>query len=85
MSSVKNSGSSLFQMAKEHPEYVKMGFEMLANKGIKATWDTVMGNNTLGAALGYSASESMKAVNAVEITEDMTSDTVLKQALKYLF
>ena len=36
-------------------------------------------------ALGYSASESMKAVNAVEITEDMTSDAILKLALKHLF
>ena len=36
-------------------------------------------------ALGYSASESMKAVNAVVITEDMSSDTILKLALKHLF
>ncbi|MBR5596267.1 MAG: Holliday junction branch migration protein RuvA [Lachnospiraceae bacterium] len=36
-------------------------------------------------ALGYSASESMKAVNSVEVTEDMSSDAILKQALKYLF
>ena len=36
-------------------------------------------------ALGYSASESMKAVNAVEITEDMSSDTILKLALKHMF
>lgn len=36
-------------------------------------------------ALGYSASESMKAVNAVEITEDMTSDVILKAALKHMF
>lgn len=36
-------------------------------------------------ALGYSASESMKAVNAVKITEDMTGDAVLKQALKHMF
>ena len=36
-------------------------------------------------ALGYSASESMKAVNAVEITEDMTSDAILKMALKHMF
>lgn len=56
MSSVKSSESSLYQMAKEHPEYIKMGLEMLANKGLKATWDTVMGKNTLGATLGYSAS-----------------------------
>lgn len=36
-------------------------------------------------ALGYSASESMKAVNAVEITEDMSSDAILKSALKHMF
>lgn len=36
-------------------------------------------------ALGYSASESMKAVNAVEITEDMSSDAILKLALKHMF
>ena len=36
-------------------------------------------------ALGYSASESMKAVNAVEITEDMSSDAILKMALKHMF
>ena len=36
-------------------------------------------------ALGYSASESMKAVNAVEITEGMSSDAILKIALKHLF
>ena len=36
-------------------------------------------------ALGYSASESMKAINAVEITEDMSSDAILKLALKHLF
>lgn len=36
-------------------------------------------------ALGYSASESMKAVNAVEITEDMSNDAILKAALKHIF
>lgn len=36
-------------------------------------------------ALGYSASESMKAVNAVEITEDMSSDAILKMALRHMF
>lgn len=36
-------------------------------------------------ALGYSVSESMKAVNAVEITEDMSSDMILKLALKHMF
>ena len=36
-------------------------------------------------ALGYSTSESMKAVNSLDITEDMSSDTILKLALKHLF
>ncbi len=36
-------------------------------------------------ALGYSASESLKAVNAVEITENMSSDAILKMALKQMF
>lgn len=36
-------------------------------------------------ALGYSASESMKAVNAVEVTEDMSSDAILKAALRHMF
>ena len=35
-------------------------------------------------SLGYSASESLRAVNGVEITEDMDSETVLKLALKKL-
>lgn len=33
-------------------------------------------------ALGYSSSESLKAVSKVEITEDMDVEAVLKQALK---
>lgn len=36
-------------------------------------------------ALGYSPSESMKAVNAVEITENMSSDAILKAALRHMF
>lgn len=36
-------------------------------------------------ALGYSPAESMKAVKAVEMTEEMNSEALLKAALKYLF
>ena len=36
-------------------------------------------------ALGYSASESLKAVQAITITEDMDGEAVLKAALKKLF
>lgn len=35
-------------------------------------------------ALGYSSSESLKAVAKVEITEDMDVEAVLKQALKHM-
>ena len=35
-------------------------------------------------ALGYSSTESLKAVSAVEITEDMDVEEVLKAALKHL-
>ena len=36
-------------------------------------------------ALGYSSSESLKAVSAVTITEDVDSEAVLKEALKKMF
>ena len=36
-------------------------------------------------ALGYSPAESMKAVKAVNMTEDMNSESLLKAALKHLF
>lgn len=35
-------------------------------------------------ALGYSSTESLKAVSAIEITEDMDVEEVLKAALKHL-
>ena len=35
-------------------------------------------------ALGYGNAESMKAVKKVEITEDITVEEILKQALKYI-
>ena len=35
-------------------------------------------------ALGYSSTESLKAVSKVEITEGMDVEDVLKQALKYM-
>lgn len=35
-------------------------------------------------ALGYSSSEALKAINGVELTEDITVEDVLKQALKQM-
>ena len=35
-------------------------------------------------ALGYSSAESLKAVNAIEINEDITVEEVLKSALRQM-
>lgn len=37
------------------------------------------------AALGYGAGEAAKAVSQVTVTEDMTAEEILKNALKFLF
>ena len=36
-------------------------------------------------ALGYSASDATAAVKKVEMKEDTTVETILKQALKHMF
>ena len=36
-------------------------------------------------ALGYSATDALRAVKQVDVTPDINTETVLKQALKYLF
>lgn len=36
-------------------------------------------------ALGYSSQESLKAIKAVQITDQMNSEQILKEALKHLF
>lgn len=66
--------------------FEKMGEEAVSITNAKAE-NTGARSDAIEAltALGYSASESMKAVNAVEITENMTSDAILKAALKHLF
>ena len=66
--------------------FARMGAENIAIVNEKAE-NAGARNDAIEAltALGYSASESMKAVNAVEITEDMTSDAILKAALKHMF
>ena len=48
--------------------------------------DVVVGvpDSGLDAALGYSQTDALKAVKQVELTEDMTVEQVLKQALKKL-
>ena len=66
--------------------FARMGEETITLASNKVE-NTGARNDAIEAltALGYSASESMKAVNAVEITEDMTSDAILKAALKHMF
>lgn len=67
--------------------------DALAPKEMSQTMAT--GNDDIGnekneaiealVALGYSASESLKAVKQVEITENTSAEDILKKALKYLF
>ena len=66
--------------------FEKMGTEPVAVSGAK-TENNSARSDAIEAltALGYSAAESMKAVNAVEITEGMSSDAILKAALKHMF
>ena len=66
--------------------FEKMGAESVSTINTKAD-NSGARSDAIEAltALGYSASESMKAVNAVEITDDMSSDTILKLALKHMF
>lgn len=66
--------------------FEKMGMEATSTVSAKAE-NSGARSDAIEAltALGYSASESMKAVNAVEITEDMSSDAILKMALRHMF
>lgn len=56
MSGVESSGNSLIKTAMEHPEYIQLGIDMLREKGIKETWNTIQGKYELGTPMGYSAS-----------------------------
>lgn len=55
--------------------------------GGAGTMDNRMKREAIEAltALGYSASEATAAVKKVEISEEDTSETILKQALKHMF
>jgi Holliday junction DNA helicase RuvA len=59
--------------------------EHSAKGGAKSTEHSVKNDAVLAlAALGYSQTESMKAVSKVEITEEMDVEEVLKAALKHM-
>lgn len=62
-----------------------IGKEIAATASLKA--DTPQKQEALAAlvSLGYSQTESMKAVNAIEGIEDMDSGALLKAALKKMF
>ena len=70
---------------------VEETFEKMGEQSMTASATSTAGSGAKAdaiealTALGYSASESMKAVNMVEITDGMSSDTILKQALKHMF
>lgn len=56
LSGVESSGDSLMKTAMKHPEYIQMGIEMLRERGIRETYDTIQGKYNLGTPMGYSAS-----------------------------
>ena len=51
-----------------------------------AASDTGIKNEAVQAltALGYSSTEALKAINAVEVTEEITVEELLKAALKQM-
>lgn len=64
-----------------------LGSPAAAGQADAAIGDNLMRREAIEAlvALGYSASDATAAVKKVEIAEDATSETILKQALKFMF
>lgn len=70
-----------------------VGKEVTTIKGVSAGTGNGVGAATLArneavealTALGYSASDALKAVKQIEITDDMNTEDILKQALKKMF
>lgn len=62
--------------------------QKLANQAVKPNSDTMYGRReeVIDAltSLGYSASDAFKIVNQIDITEDMTTEDILKLCLKRL-
>lgn len=70
----KMSLEDAFEKKSEHVQTLKIsGNGQVRNDAVMAL-----------TALGYSSAESLKAVSAVEITEEMDVEAVLKAALKYM-
>lgn len=63
------------------------GSEAALNGGTAITGDARARNEAIEAltALGYSASEALKAVKQIPVTEDMDTEDILKQALKKMY
>ena len=61
-------------------------FEKKSVQTLKISGNGQVRNDAVMAltALGYSSAESLKAVSAVEITEEMDVEAVLKAALKHM-
>ena len=70
---------------------VEFAEEFVARGAEPASSDTIeqkqLRENALQVlvALGYAQKEAERAVKKVEITDGMSSDTILKQALKHMF
>lgn len=69
----KMSLEDAFEKKSEHVQTLKFPEGQVRNGAVMAL-----------TALGYSSAESLKAVSAVEITEEMDVEAVLKAALKHM-
>jgi Holliday junction DNA helicase RuvA len=74
----KVSLEEAFEQKLEHS--AKNGADVSANRGNSIKNDAIMALT----ALGYSSTESMKAVSKVEITEEMDVEDILRAALKHM-
>ena len=82
--------NNLDEMLKEAPSLTLEPFAPADTAGGNAnaqTTDNLMKREAIEAlvALGYSASDATAAVKKVEMKEDTTVETILKQALKHMF
>ncbi|MGE0751912.1 MAG: bi-domain-containing oxidoreductase [Variibacter sp.] len=75
MSSVKMSGLPLYRRALKQPHHVKRALKLMADNGVKRTYDMIKGRLDAGLPAGYSAAGEVVAVGD-EVNEFKPGDIV---------
>jgi predicted dehydrogenase/threonine dehydrogenase-like Zn-dependent dehydrogenase len=75
MSSVKMSGLPLYRRALKQPHHVKRALKLMADNGVKRTYDMIKGRLDAGLPAGYSAAGEVVAVGE-EVGEFKPGDIV---------